>query len=242
MSRKREAIFMGIGILTGLALCGPASAAVQQLTAVPTSQTFCVDGQRVQFEAYEIHGNNFIKLRDIGRALDFAVDYDRNTNSVRVNSALPYQEEVTIPAPTIQPAPASHIVTEETAQASLARLKEQYPPRSIYPGPYISSSGGPYGVSNRNCAGWAILCSDAVFGDLPWRRIDRPAWGQIRPGDLVEYDDTVSRHVVVVVSKKDGYIMTTESGTDQQVLWSGQYFRWWLEKQPAYILYTRYPE
>ena len=122
MSRKREAIFMGIGILTGLALCGPASAAVQQLTAVPTSQTFCVDGQRVQFEAYEIHGNNFIKLRDIGRALDFAVDYDRSTNSVRVNSALPYQEEVTIPAPTIQPAPASHIVTEETAQIGRAHV------------------------------------------------------------------------------------------------------------------------
>lgn len=71
MSRKREAIFMGIGILTGLALCGPASAAVQLLTAAPTSQTFYVDGQRVQFEAYEIHGNNFIKLRDIGKAVDF---------------------------------------------------------------------------------------------------------------------------------------------------------------------------
>lgn len=59
MSRKREAVFMGIGILTGLALCGPAvQAAEVVLTAAPTSQTFYVDGQRVQFEAYEIHGNN----------------------------------------------------------------------------------------------------------------------------------------------------------------------------------------
>lgn len=52
MNRKREAIFMGIGILAGLTLCGPASAAVQQLTATPTTQTFYVDGQQMWFEAY----------------------------------------------------------------------------------------------------------------------------------------------------------------------------------------------
>lgn len=118
MSRKREAIFMGIGILTGLALCGPASAAVQRLTAAPTSQTFYVDGQRVQFEAYEIHGNNFVKLRDIGRAVDFAVDYDGTTNSVRINSALPYQEEA---------APAKPTPAKESIQTALSVLRERYP-------------------------------------------------------------------------------------------------------------------
>ena len=99
MSRKRETVFMGIGILTGLALCGPASAAVQQLTAAPTSQTFYVDGQRVQFEAYEIHGNNFVKLRDIGKAVDFGVTYDGATNTVHIAPDSPYIEEVTTPAP-----------------------------------------------------------------------------------------------------------------------------------------------
>lgn len=99
MSRKREAVFMGIGILTGLALCGPASAAVQQLTAAPTSQAFYVDGQRVQFEAYEIHGNNFIKLRDIGKAVNFGVTYDGATNTVHIAPDSPYIEEVTTPAP-----------------------------------------------------------------------------------------------------------------------------------------------
>ena len=66
MSRKREMIFMGMGILTGLALCGSTQAANVALTAAPTSQTFYVDGQRIQFEAYAIHGNNFVKLRVIG--------------------------------------------------------------------------------------------------------------------------------------------------------------------------------
>ena len=233
MSRKREAVFMGAGVLAGLALCGPASAAVQQLTATPTTQSFYVDGQRVSMTAYSIGGNNYVRLRDIGREVDFGVTYDAATNSVHIDSTCPYREEA-ITAPSDS--------TEESVRMTLAKLKEQYPSQSTYPSPYISSSGGPYGVSNTNCAGWAVLCSDAVFGNLPWRRIDRPSWNQLRPGDLVEYDDTISRHVVVVVSKKAGYIMVTESGTDQQVLWSGQYFRWWLEQQPHYISYTRYPQ
>lgn len=107
MSRKREAVFMGIGILAGLALSGPAAHAANAiLTASPTSQTFYMDGQRVQFEAYEIHGNNFVMLRDIGRAVDFAVDYDGSTNSVYINSTQPYQEEVIQPAPAT-PAPSA---------------------------------------------------------------------------------------------------------------------------------------
>ena len=233
MSRKREAVFMGIGILAGLALSGPAAQAATTITATFSSQPIYVDGQRISMIAYSIGGSNYVRLRDIGRAVNFGVTYDAATNSVHIDSTCPYREEATA-------APSGP--TEESVRSALAKLKEQYPPRSTYPNPYISSSDGPYGVSNTNCAGWAILCSDAIFGDLPWRRIDRPSWDQIRPGDLVEYDDTISRHVVVVVSKKDGYIMVTESGTDRQVLWSGQYFRWWLEEQPHYISYTRYPQ
>ena len=231
---------MGIGILTGLCLCGPAAhAATAVLTASPTNQTFYVNGQRVAFEAYSIHGNNFIKLRDIGKAVDFGVAYDAATNSVRIDPSAYYQEEVTTPAPAT-PSPSTGI-TEESVQASLAKLKELYPTGTVYPSPYISSSKGPYGVSSSNCAGWAVLCSDAAFGDLPWRKIDRPSWDQIRPGDLVEYNDSVSHHVVVVVNKTDSYIKVTESGLNQKTVWGGQYFQWWLEDLPQYILHTRYP-
>ena len=82
MSRKREAVFMGVGVLAGLALCGPASAAVQQLTATPTTQSFYVDGQRVSMTAYSIGGNNYVRLRDIGREVDFGVTYDAATSDV----------------------------------------------------------------------------------------------------------------------------------------------------------------
>ena len=228
---------MGIGILAGLALSGPAvQAATTALTASPTSQAFYVNGQKVEFEAYEIHGNNFVKLRDIGKAADFGVAYDAATNSVHIDSTQPYQEEVTQPAvPTLG-------ITEEGVQKTLAKLKELYPSGTVYPNPYISSSKGPYSVSTTYCAGWAVLCSDTAFGNLPWQRIDRPDWDQIRPGDLVEYKNSASYHVVVVVSKTDSYISVTESGTNNKTRWGGQYFRWWLEEQPHYISYTRYPQ
>ena len=83
-----------------------------------------------------------------------------------------------------------------------------------------------------------MLCSDAAFGDLPWRRVNRPSWEEIRAGDLVQYDG----HVVVVLSKTDEYISVTESGSNNKVRWGGQYFKWWLEEQSGYALRTRYPQ
>ncbi len=231
MSRKREVVFMGIGILAGLALSGTASAAVQQLTATPTTQTFYVDGQQMWFEAYHIHGNNFVKLRDIGQAVDFGVTYNAATNSVHIDSTQFYQGEVQSVA----------TVTEESVRATLAQLRETYPTGTKFPTPYHSTSGGPY-HRGTHCSGWATLCSDAAFGDLPWRRVDNPSWDQIRPGDLIRYDNSGNGHVVVVISKTDEYVKVTESGLNNHARWGGQYFRWWLEAQPGYALYTRYPE
>ena len=231
MNRKREAIFMGIGILAGMALCGPAVQAADSLAARPSSQPIYVDGQRVDMTAYNIGGNNYVRLRDIGRAVDFGVTYDAATNSVYINSTQPYQDEVQSAA----------TVTEESVQAVLAQLKQTYPTGTEFPTPYRSTSGGPYS-RGTHCSGWATLCSDAAFGDLPWRRVDNPSWEQIRSGDLIRYDNSGNGHVVVVISKTDEYIKVTESGLNNHARWGGQYFKWWLEKQPGYALYTRYPE
>ncbi len=232
MSRKREAIFMGLGILAGLALSGPAAQAATSITATLSSQPIYVDGQKVSMTAYNIGGNNYVRLRDIGRSINFGVTYDADTNSVHIDSTQPYQEE--IPATSSDP-------TEESVQAVLAQLKQTYPTGTAYPTPYRSTSGGPYGCG-ITCSGWATLCSDAAFGSLPWRRINRPDWEQLRPGDLVEYKNSESYHVVVVLDKTDEYIKVTESGLNNHARWGGQYFRWWLEEQPHYISYTRYPE
>ena len=105
MSRKREAVMIGIGILAGLALSGPAAAAADYLQAIPSRQTFYVNGQKVEFEAYSIHGNNFVKVRDIGKAVDFGVTYDGATNSVHIDPNTHYQEETPQPTPPPTPTP-----------------------------------------------------------------------------------------------------------------------------------------
>ena len=236
MSRKREITMMGLGVLTGLALLPAAKAGVATLTATPSTQPIYVDGVRVSMTAYAINGNNYVRLRDIGKAVDFGVTYDATTNSVYIDSDAPYQEAATQP---VQAAPAA--ITEESVQATLTGLRAKYPHGAVYPSPYTSTSSPPYGPTNKNCAGWAILCSDAAFGNLPWRKVDRPSWEQIRPGDLVEMRGGGLNHGVIVLERTEDYILTTESGTNQKVYWGAQYFRWWLEDQPTYVLYTRYP-
>ena len=200
---KQRIVTLLVGMVLGMALLSSGSALSTILTAVPSNHVIHVDGRQVSLAAYEIGGNNYLKLRDIGQAVGFNVYWDGS--AVQIESGQPY----TGVGPEV---PASSTVTEESVQTK--------------------------GV---HCAGWAALCSDAAFGDLPWRRVSRPSWDQIRPGDLLEYKNPESYHVVVVLEKTDSYVFVTESGNHNMALWSGQYFKWWLEEQPQYVLYTRYP-
>lgn len=94
-----------MGMVLGAVVFGSGAAMAAGLLAEPSAQSFYVDGVKVELEAYVINGNNYVKLRDIGRAVDFGVAYDGTTNSVQVDSTGPYVEEVpATPAPTPSPA------------------------------------------------------------------------------------------------------------------------------------------
>ena len=153
-------------------------------------------------------------------------------SAVQIESNQPYTGE----------APAKPALTEKGIQTTLWALRDTYPTGTVYGAFYRSYSNGPYGMAPTHCAGWATLCSDAAFGDLPWRRINDPSWKDIRAGDLLEYDNSYGGHAVVVLDKTDEYVLVTESGTNNKTRWGGQYFRWWLEEQPGYALFTRYPQ
>ena len=230
---RQKVLTLLAGVVLGMSLLsGGHAAANAVLSATPSNQTFYIDGQQTAMTAYLIGGSNYVRLRDIGRAVGFNVYWD---GMVQVESGKPY----TGVAPATQPPLA--VPTEESVLAVLEDLEARYPNNTYWPSPYRSTSGGPY-HSGMNCAGWATLCSDAAFGDLPWRRITAPSWTQLRVGDLVQFDTESASHVVVVVEKTDEYIITTESSTTQKAFWGAQYFRWWLEEQTGLILYTRYPE
>ena len=236
---KQKILTLLTGAFMGMILVsGGYAAANTVLTASPSTQTFYLNGQKVEFEAYAIHGNNFVKLRDIAKAVDFGVAYDAATNSVNIDPNAHYQEE----APSVQATPSPTALTEESVQATIRALLDTYPTNSYYGDFYRSYSNGPYGMAPTHCAGWATLCSDAAFGDLPWRRINNPSWEDIRAGDLIRYDNSYGGHVVVVLNKTDEYILTTESGANNKARWGGQYYRWWLEQRPGYTCFTRYPQ
>ena len=58
--------------------------------ATPTTSTIYLDGKTVQLEAYNIGGNNYFKLRDIGVAFDFGVSWDGANNTIIIDTSKGY--------------------------------------------------------------------------------------------------------------------------------------------------------
>lgn len=125
MKTKQSIITLTAGVLIGASMAGPvASAAEEYLQARRSTQEFFVDGQRVELEAYAIGGHNYVKLRDIGKAVDFSVSYDPFTNAAIIVSGMPYRDEQPATAPkTTAPLPASS--TDYAAQASPSIFTEE---------------------------------------------------------------------------------------------------------------------
>ena len=56
-------------------------------TAVRSPQTICIDGaERSDLPVYNLGGNNFFRLRSLGEALNFQVDFDAENNTVVILS------------------------------------------------------------------------------------------------------------------------------------------------------------
>jgi hypothetical protein len=55
-------------------------------TAVPSTQSLLINGTAGNLTAFNIGGNNFYKLRELGDALGFTVDYDDATRTVLIKS------------------------------------------------------------------------------------------------------------------------------------------------------------
>ena len=98
MNKRKEIALVTAGILTGIAVSGPAAQAAAGLMANPSNQKFYLDDQGISLTAYEIGGNNYVKLRDIGEAVDFGVTYDAATNTVTISPGKPYEMAATVPA------------------------------------------------------------------------------------------------------------------------------------------------
>lgn len=65
--------------------------AVKQ-TAKLSADTVYMNGNVASLTAYTINGNNYFKLRDLGKLLDFGVGWDNNTRTISINTNTSYTE------------------------------------------------------------------------------------------------------------------------------------------------------
>ena len=221
-----------MGFLCGALLIGgftSVASAASGIMATLSSHTVYVDGQQVSMTAYALGGNNYVKLRDVGEAVNFNVYWDGK--AVQIESDKPYTGE----APASQPAqPATDSqgvgdgylangkpVTEGNVLELLRQIEKDWPNGTVWgthntPGTYkneIPSTAAnrvmsAYGVNGYYaCGGYASMVSSLIFGDTanPAHKVEDLSL--VRPGDfifLIHNDTGKTCHVSVALESPNG--------------------------------------
>ena len=117
---KKQIFTMLTGLLIGAALTGGSAAVAAGIMAERSHHRVVVDGKEVQMEAYVINGNNYVKLRDMGKTVGFEVFWDSDAKCVQVKSGIPYTGEA--PAKAEPDKPVSQ--PESAAPADVDAMKQ----------------------------------------------------------------------------------------------------------------------
>ena len=117
MNRLKNTGLVLCGLVLGLSLGAPAAQAVESLKATLSTNRVLVDGQEVRLTAYNINGNNYVMLRDIGRAVGFNVYWNSDAKCVQVESGKPYTGEAPVTSAEAKP-------VEQPAQTDVAAAKQ----------------------------------------------------------------------------------------------------------------------
>jgi hypothetical protein len=73
---KKTFIPLIAAILIGAVIFGSGRALAADVTAKPSKQSFYLDGEAVEIAAYAINGNNYVKLRDVCKLVDYKITYE----------------------------------------------------------------------------------------------------------------------------------------------------------------------
>ena len=113
----KKSLYLIAGILIGITLFGGSSVLAAGITAERSTNRIYVDGQEVHLTAYNINGNNYILLRDVGRAVGFNVYWNSDAKCVQVESKKPYTGEAPVTSAEAKP-------VEQPAQTDVAAAKQ----------------------------------------------------------------------------------------------------------------------
>lgn len=131
--KHRTLIFLS-GLICGIMFFGGTAAVAAGIVAQPSWSPIYVDGRQVSMTAYNIAGNNYVRLRDIGQAVGFNVYW---ADGVQVDSTAPYTGE----------APAKPIAAGSISVSSYKGGILKAGDRS---GLIISPSGAAYTMTSSN--------------------------------------------------------------------------------------------
>ena len=113
----KKSLYLIAGILIGITLFGGSSVLAAGITAERSTNRIYVNGQEVHLTAYNINGNNYVMLRDVGKTVGFEVYWDGDAKCVQVESGKPYTGEA--------PAKAEDTKsTEQPVQTDVANAKQ----------------------------------------------------------------------------------------------------------------------
>ena len=106
------------GFLTCLLVVGVTTTAYAAgIVAERSTNRIYVDGQEVRLTAYNINGNNYVMLRDVGKTVGFEVYWDGDAKCVQVESKKPYTGEAPVTSAEAKP-------VEQPAQTDVAAAKQ----------------------------------------------------------------------------------------------------------------------
>ena len=171
---KRIGSFIA-GLLIGAMFFSGTVAYAAGIIAERSSHRFFVDGKEVEMTAYGINGNNYVMLRDIGKAVGFNVYWDSVNNCVQIESDKPYTG-----------------VASVGSNAVSAPKKADYSQADVKPAPQVGdqiicSDGYAYEITDVSESFNAM--ADKVQESLQ---------------ELIDQQDSISENFATILSNKSG--------------------------------------
>ncbi len=113
-------------------------------------------------------------------------------------------------------------VTADEAYNRMIAMKEDYPEGMHWTNDdaytskgYLYENGYRYSMSGRGCHAFALILSDAVYGDLPI--IEHTDFNNVKVGDAIRLNNNT--HTVMVIGIDDDYLTLAEGNYNSSIHW-----------------------
>jgi hypothetical protein len=199
-------------------------------SAVLSNQSLYIDGKLASLTAFNIGGNNFFKLRELGDALKFTVGYDEATKTGMITSTGAAATPSVSPAAKGDPIGKVYFyaVTDTDILKDTKGTQIVYYPINIYKGDTIADAITTlHKEAFGDEKGWGTE-KNATYGDV-LNKLWGVACGDIKYGGGIWTDFTAGKHADPATAAKDGMIIYLNSFTGTLYFRTGYFDKQYVE-------------